>query len=221
MPTFSAFDPSNELWSDYNQRFQTFIKAHSVPENKIAKLFLTNQSVTTYKLLQNLSSQQQPPVDINEAEMDMLRYFMAEQCDPKLFVIWERYKFWSNLKRKPGKSIAELAARIRQDALTCEFSDSNPQDHAMCTPFICSMQNETFLKAIQILVEFEEASKVAKETVNPTMKMFSVRVKPTKLLGRTITNQPVNKHNLTVSPCARCGKMGNTSKMCRCKLFVL
>ena len=71
VPKFSEFDPSNELWSDYNQRFQTFVKAHSVPKNKIAKIFLTNQSLTTNKLLQNLSSQQQPPVDINEAEMDL------------------------------------------------------------------------------------------------------------------------------------------------------
>ena len=118
--------------------------------------------------------------DINEAEMDMLRHFMAEQFDPKLFVIRERYKFWSNLKRKPGESITELAARIRQDALTCEFSDiNNPQDDAMCTRFVCFMQNETFLKAvfkekwgeltfakaIQIAIEIKETSKVAKETV--------------------------------------------------------
>ena len=50
MPKFSAFDPSNELRNDYNQRFQTFIEAHFIPENKIAKIFLTNQLVTTYRV---------------------------------------------------------------------------------------------------------------------------------------------------------------------------
>ena len=50
VPKFSAFDPSNELRNDYNQRFQTFIEAHSIPENKIAKIFLTNQLVTTYRV---------------------------------------------------------------------------------------------------------------------------------------------------------------------------
>ena len=104
----------------------------------------------------------------------------------------------------------------------------------MCTRFICSMQNETFLKAvfkekggeltfakaIQIAIEIKEASKVAKKTVNPTNEIFSVRVKPTKLPGRTTTNQPVNKPNITVSPCARCGKMEHTGKMCRYKPFV-
>jgi len=93
VPTFAAFDPSTELWSDYHLRFQTFVKAHSVPENKVAQIFLTNQSVATYKLLQNLSSQQQPPVSINDATMEILTGFMAEQFDLKLFVIRERYKF--------------------------------------------------------------------------------------------------------------------------------
>ena len=56
VPKFAAFDSSSELWSDYNLRFQTFVKAYSVPESKVAQIFLTNQSVATYKLLQNLCS---------------------------------------------------------------------------------------------------------------------------------------------------------------------
>ena len=42
VPKFDAFDPLKELWSDYNLRFQTFVKAHSVPESKVAQIFLTN-----------------------------------------------------------------------------------------------------------------------------------------------------------------------------------
>ena len=68
-----------------------------------------------------MCSQQQPRVDINDADMTLLTEFMAEQFDPKLFVIRERYKFWSDLERKPGETITQLAARIRQDALTCSF----------------------------------------------------------------------------------------------------
>ena len=96
------------------------------------------------------------------------------------------------------------------------------------------MQNETFLKAvfkekggkltftkaIQIAIKIEEVSKVAKQTVNPTIETFLVRMKPMKLPGRMTTNQPVNKPNVTVSPCARCNKIGHTGKMCRYKLFV-
>ena len=83
------------------------------------------------------------------------------------------------MQRKPGESIQELAARIRQDAITCDFSTKkDPQDEVMCTRFICSVNNEavlkavfkeqgqdlTFAKAIQIAIHTEDAVKVAKET---------------------------------------------------------
>ena len=114
-----------------------------------------------------------------------------------------------------------MAARIRQDTLTLEFSAiNNPQNDAMCMRFICSMQHETFLKAvskekkgkltfakaIQMVIKIEKASKVAKEMVNPTNKTFSKHVMPQKVPGRTTTNQPVTKPDVTVPPCARCSE---------------
>ena len=84
------------------------------------------------------------------------------------------------MQRKPGETIQELAARIRHDAVRCDFpSIKDPQDEAMRTRFMCSVNNEvvlkalfkvkddelTFAKALQIAQETEEAAKVAKETV--------------------------------------------------------
>ena len=112
MPSFSPFDPTSELWTDYHSRFITFIGANSVPENKVAQVFLTNQSTVVYKLLHNLATQQQPPAEINTLPMGTVT-FMSEQYDPKRFVVRGRYKFWSDLQRKPGQSIQELAAKIR------------------------------------------------------------------------------------------------------------
>ena len=93
IPSFSAFDPASELWTDYYLRFQTFLGAHSVPEDKRSQIFLTNQTNVVYKLLQKLATQQQPPVDINKLTMDDIVKFMSEQYDPKRFVLRERYKF--------------------------------------------------------------------------------------------------------------------------------
>ena len=100
VPSFTAFDSTAELWTDYYSRLLTFIKAYSVPETKIAQIFLTNQTVSVHKLQKSLASQQQPPININESDMETLAQFMAEQYYPKLFVIRERYKFWSDLSRK-------------------------------------------------------------------------------------------------------------------------
>ena len=43
IPNFNAFESTSELWSDYYSRFQTFVRAHSVPARIQAQVFLTNQ----------------------------------------------------------------------------------------------------------------------------------------------------------------------------------
>lgn len=84
------------------------------------------------------------------------------------------------MRRKPGETIQELAARIRQDATTCGFSFiKDPLDEALHTRFICSVRNEvvlkalfkfkadelTLIRAVEIAIETEEPARVAKETV--------------------------------------------------------
>ena len=181
MASFQPFDSTSELWTDYLARFRTFVTANSIPDNKQAQIFLTNQSNSVYKMLSNLAAQQQPVKSIHELTMNDIQTFMAEQFDPKRFVVRERFKFWSDMKRKPGETIPELASRIRQDAATCDFqSIKDPLDEALRTKFICSVDNEAVLKtlfklkddelkfsnAIKVAQEVEEAAKVAKETVH-------------------------------------------------------
>ena len=68
---------------------------------------------------------------------------MKNQFDPTRYIIRERFKFWSNMLRKPGETVQELAARIRQDAVTCDFASiKDPLDEALRTRFICSINNE-------------------------------------------------------------------------------
>ena len=180
IPSFSSFDPSKELWTDYWSRFQTFLEAHAVPESRQAKVFLTNQSSVNYKLLDNMAKQLTPPKDVNALTLEEVEKFMKEQFHPKRFIVLERYKFWSDLKRKPGETIQELIARIRQDAITCDFASiKQPLDEAMRTRFMCSIDNEAVLKAlfkikddelsftraIEIALDIEDAAKCAKETV--------------------------------------------------------
>ena len=180
IPDFSSFDPTAELWSDYWERFKTFLDVHSIPETKHAQVFLTNQSTVTYKLLSSYATQMSPPKAINSLDIEEITTYMKEQFDPTRYIVRERYKFWSNLTRKPGETIHELAARIRQDAVTCDFTSiKDPQDEALRTRFICSVNNEavlkalfkvkdeelTFAKAVTIANETEDAARVAKETV--------------------------------------------------------
>lgn len=123
-PAFTPFDATSELWSDYWERFLTYAGAHSVPENKRAQVFLTNQTSVTYKLLSSYATQLSPSKAINELTMQQIQEYMKSQFDPTIYIVRERYKFWSDMKRKPGETIHELAARIRQDVVTCNLQIS-------------------------------------------------------------------------------------------------
>ena len=220
MASFQPFDSTSELWTDYLARFRTFVTANSIPDNKQAQIFLTNQSNSVYKMLSNLAAQQQPykmlsnlaaqqqPVkSIHELTMNDIQTFMAEQFDPKRFVVRERFKFWSDMKRKPGETIPELASRIRQDAATCDFqSIKDPLDEALRTKFICSVDNEAVLKtlfklkddelkfsnAIRVAQEVEEAAKVAKETVHSLRRCRKFITQSPKLPKRKKRKPPAS-----------------------------
>ena len=121
-----------------NTKLFPVIGVNSVLEDKTAQVFLTSQSKVTYKLLCNLASQQSPPKDINELTIDEITDFMKNQFDPARYIVRERFKFWSKIMRKPGETIEELAARIRQDTVTCDFSSPKTLLMKQCTHASCA-----------------------------------------------------------------------------------
>ena len=87
IPCFSAFDSASELWTDYRARFNTFAEAYSLPSEKRASVFLTNQTPVTYKLLTNLAGQQAPPKGVNQLDIKEISEFMTEQFHLKRFIL--------------------------------------------------------------------------------------------------------------------------------------
>ena len=220
IPPFAAFDSTTELWPDYWSRFQTFLVANAVPDQRVPQVFLTNQNIAVYRQLSTTAAQLTPPKDINNLSIEEIIEFMKEQFDPKRFVVRERFKFWSDMQRKPGETLQELAARIRQDAATCDFSSiTDPQDEALRQRFICSVNNEavlkalfkvkdnelTFAKAVQTAIEVEDAAKVAKETVHGS------KPKPVNKMQKKKQGQASSKGDTPV--CFRCDK-GHKADSC-------
>ncbi|KAL5488608.1 hypothetical protein EMCRGX_G017577 [Ephydatia muelleri] len=186
-----------------------------------------------------MASQQSPAKDINELSIDDIAEFMRSQFDPTRYIVRERFKFWSDLKRRPGESILELAARIRQDAVTCEFvSIKDPLDETMKTRFMCSVNNEavlkalfkvkdaelTFAKAISVAVETEDA---AKETVygssgRPAGAVNKVQDKyPSD--GENSRPKAPSQRQKTDFPkgtCPRCGKTDHSARDCPFKEYI-
>ena len=79
IPSFSPFDPSAELWKDYYARFHTSAGAHTIPEDRLGQVFLTNQTTANYKLLGILPGQQTPPKDVSALTMEDIFGFMEDQ----------------------------------------------------------------------------------------------------------------------------------------------
>ena len=124
------------------------------------------------------------------------------------------------MQRKPGETIQELAARIRQDAATCDFlSIKNPQDEALRQRFICSVNNEAvlkalfkinddqldFAKAVQVAIETEDAAKVAKETVYASRPKPVNKVKQNKDKNQRKGYQQSKSTDAELK-CYRCGR---------------
>ena len=148
-PPFPAFDSTAELWKDYLLRFETFVNANSVPDENKDPVFLTNQTSGTYKLITNYASQQDVPTTTNAMKFSDITDYMSNHYDLTQFTVRERYKFWSTIKRKPGETPTELAARVRQMATTCHFpAIKNPLDEEMRACFICAINNEAILKSV-------------------------------------------------------------------------
>ena len=159
---------------------------------------------------------------------------MKNQFDPARYIVRERFKFWSEMQRKPGETIHELAMSIRQDAVTCDFpSIKDPLDEAMRTRFMCSVNNEavlkalfkvkdselTFAKVISTAVETEDAAKVAKETVYGAKQTSVHKIQATKKLYPANPNPSSKfgvprKRDFPKGTCPRCGKTEHASKDC-------
>ena len=234
-PKFEAFDSTTELWTDYWSRFSTFTKGNSVPDVRVAKVFLTNQMATIYKRLSTLAAQETPPRTGNDLTMNEIQQYMMNQFVPKRFVVRKRFPYRSDMNRKPGETVQELATRIRQAATTCDFANiENPLNEALRTRFICSINNEAVLKAlfkinddelnfektVQVATETEEAAVVAKETVYGTSSnVYSSTVaqvsKKRNFVKKTATNSPTSNNN--ARKCYRCGNSNHLAPACKHK----
>lgn len=95
-----------------------------------------------------MATQQNPSKHIEGLAMAEIVNFMKEQFDPKRFILRERFNFWIDIQRKPGKHLHKLAVHIQQGAATLDFpSITDPQDECLRQRSICSVNNEALFKS--------------------------------------------------------------------------
>ena len=77
VPALPGFDPTAELLTVYIDRFNTFIAANSIHQDKIAGTFLINQQPTLYKQLSDMVAFQHPRRSTTSAWMKYWNFLMT------------------------------------------------------------------------------------------------------------------------------------------------
>ena len=128
------FDSTSELWKDYLARFYTFASANSVPEDKVALVFLTNQTTAKYKLLATLAGQQSPSRRINDLKMKDITTF--KEANTIRNILSFKSDSSSGLDHHGNQEKRLLSLLLEFDRML------------VGTRFVCAVKNEGVLKAV-------------------------------------------------------------------------
>ena len=111
-----AFDEKSEKFSDYADRFEAYVAANDIDNEKKVNVFLAVIGPDAYKLLKNLCDPENP----NTKTFRRLSQLLQEHFEPTPIVIAERHKFWT-ASQEESESVSEFVVRLKKLASTCSF----------------------------------------------------------------------------------------------------
>ena len=111
-----AFDEETEKFEDYADRFDAFMAANDIADDKKTNLLLTSIGPSSYKLLKNLTS----PAAPNSKTYIELILLLKSHFDPQPIVIAERHKIWTAMQEE-DESVADFVVRLKKLSSTCCF----------------------------------------------------------------------------------------------------
>lgn len=112
------FDESSEQWSSYTERFEYFVAANAITEEKVVPTFLSVMGPKTYTLLRNLLQPEKP----GEKTYDQIVSTLKAHFSPKPLVIAERFRFHRR-NQLEGETVTVFVAVLKKLAEHCEFGD--------------------------------------------------------------------------------------------------
>ena len=135
------FNPETETVTAYIERFQMFVSANSIADDKLVPTLLTVVGSTHYTLIRGLISPELP----KDKSFDELVDVLKKHYDPEPIIIAERFHFYER-RQKPTESIANYLATLRRLASRCEFGAF--LSDALGDKLVCGIHSEntvTFL----------------------------------------------------------------------------
>lgn len=110
------FDENNEKFADYAGRYEAFMVANEIAEDRQVHVFLAVVGPQAYKLLKNLCDPENP----NSKSYEELKQILQAHYEPAPIVIAERHKFWT-ASQEENESVSDFVVRLKKLASTCSF----------------------------------------------------------------------------------------------------
>ena len=110
------FDERSEKFSDYADRFEAYVAANDIDDDKKVNVPLVIRGPDAYKLLKNLCD----PDNLNTKTFTQLMQLLQGHYKPAPIVA-ERHKFWT-ASQGESESVSEFVVRLKKLASTCSFA---------------------------------------------------------------------------------------------------
>ena len=225
-----AFDAANESVTAYLERFQLFVTANGIEDDKLVATLLTVVGSAHYTLLRGLVAPRMP----KDLTFDELKETLKKHFDPEPILIAERFHFYQR-NQSAGETIGDYLASLRRLASTCKFGTF--LEDALRDRLVCGMLNEciqkvlltkadlTLTKAVTVSQGMEAAALKSKElhaTKSGSRSVMAVnapsapaRSRPCGRCGRG--NHDSGSCRFRTATCHKCGKVGHIAPVCRSK----
>lgn len=135
------FDPASDDWSLYVERFEHFILANGIKDERKLHMLLALVGAQTYQLLTNLVAPKKP----GEHTYAQVKEKLTAHLKPKPIKIAERFRFYKR-QQQPSETMADYIAELRRLATTCEFGTF--LDEALRDKFVCGLFKESIQRRL-------------------------------------------------------------------------
>ncbi|XP_064465303.1 uncharacterized protein LOC135379178 [Ornithodoros turicata] len=167
------FNPASASFEVYVERFELYVAANSIPEDKKSQLFLTALGDEAYTTLRSILLDKAPKDAVYKDIVTQLKKHYA----PKRSVVAERYQF-QRRSQKENESIGDFIVALKSLAIPCNFGAF--QKEALRDRFIAGVSSDsircrllalddneaTFDKVCQVAFSMEAAERQTREMHN-------------------------------------------------------
>lgn len=152
----AEFDPKLQNFESYLERFELFVQANDIKEEKKLPVFLTVIGAEAYEVLKNIVV----PASPSEATYVEAKRLLKEHYSPRSSVIAERCRFNKRTQHE-GESVENFIVELKHLARKCNYGDFL-QD-ALRDRLVAGVRNEEIQRALfaEEKLTFESACKIA------------------------------------------------------------